>query len=41
VDRDDSFLDGTNNEEQAKREFSRNVGITPEQQHHQEMVEPP
>ena len=29
VDRDDSFIDGTNHEEQAKREFSRNVGITP------------
>jgi hypothetical protein len=29
VDRDDSFLDGTNNETQAKKEFSRNVSVTP------------
>ena len=29
VDRDDSFLDGTNNETQAKKEFSRNVSIAP------------
>jgi PKD repeat protein len=27
--RDDSFLDGTNNEEQAKREFLRNNGFAP------------
>lgn len=29
VDRDDSFLDGTNNETQAKKEFARNVSFTP------------
>lgn len=29
IDRDDSFLDGTNNEEQAKKEFSRNIGFAP------------
>ncbi len=27
--RDDSFLDGVNNEEQQKREFNRNVGFAP------------
>lgn len=28
VSRDETFLDGTNNEEQAKREFRRNTGFT-------------
>lgn len=29
VTRDDSFLDGTNNEAQAKREFAKNTGFAP------------
>ena len=29
ISRDDSFLDGVNGEEQAKREFSKNVSFTP------------
>lgn len=31
ISRDDSFLDGTNNEEQAKREFNRNNGFASRQ----------